>query len=79
MTIIDISDLYTGQAKLKDLPQYLEKIKQMNIKGTDVVLTGQAPIWLYLKIAHELHGYARSLTYDSPVTGKVIIFDHNPF
>ena len=79
MTIIDLSHLYTGQAKLKDLPQYLQKIKEMNTRGEDVIITGQAPIWLYLKIAHELHGFARSLTYHSPVTGQVVIFDHNPF
>ena len=44
-----------------------------------VLLTGQAPIWLYLKIAHALHGKARRLIYRSPVTGDVVIFDHDPF
>ncbi|MDO9578457.1 MAG: CRISPR-associated protein Csx3 [Candidatus Cloacimonadales bacterium] len=79
MTTINLSHLYTGQAKLKDLPQYLHKIKKMHTRGEDVIISGQAPVWLYLKIAHELHGIARSLTYNSPVTGEVIIFDHNPF
>jgi hypothetical protein len=40
------------------------------------VLTGAAPVWLYLKIAHALHDKARKLIYRSPVTGDVVIFDH---
>jgi hypothetical protein len=44
-----------------------------------VVLTGQAPVWLYLKVAHALHGKARKLIYASPVTGEIVIFDHDPF
>ena len=43
------------------------------------MLTGQAPVWLYLKIAHALHGKAKKLIYDSPATGEVVIFDHDPF
>ncbi len=79
MTTINLTHLCAGQAKLEDLPKYLKKIKEMSTGGEDVTITGQAPIWLYLKIAHELHGIARSLTYGSPVTGDVVIFDHNPF
>ncbi|MFZ8852729.1 MAG: CRISPR-associated protein Csx3 [Armatimonadota bacterium] len=40
------------------------------------MLTGQAPIWLYLAVAHDLHGKARRLLYTSPTTGEVLIFDH---
>jgi CRISPR-associated protein (Cas_csx3) len=47
--------------------------------GNEVVLTGAAPVWLYLKIAHALHGKATRLLYRSPVTGDVVIFDHDPF
>jgi hypothetical protein len=47
-------------------------------EGNTVVLTGQAPVWLYLKSAHALHGKARKLIYRSPVTGDVVIFDHSP-
>jgi hypothetical protein len=43
------------------------------------VLTGQAPVWLYLTVAHALHGKARKLVYPSPVTGEVVMFDHDPF
>lgn len=79
MTTINISEIFTGgQAKLLDYPKYEKKIKELAPAGEDIVLTGAAPIWLYLKLAHALHGIARSLTYDSPVTGKVVIFDHNP-
>ncbi|MEW6419599.1 MAG: hypothetical protein AB1480_16045 [Nitrospirota bacterium] len=39
----------------------------------------KAEIWLYLKIAHALHGKARKLIYRSPVTGNVVIFDLSPY
>lgn len=42
-------------------------------------LLSSAPVWLYLKIAHALHGKAKKLVYRSPVTGDVVIFDHDPF
>ena len=78
---IDLSELYTatGQAKLADLPAYEAKVKELVPPGVDVTLTGNAPIWLYLRIAHALHGRARILTYNSPVTGSVEIFNHNPY
>lgn len=77
---LDLSTLYaaTGTAKLADLPAYEARLKQLVPPGSDVTLTGQAPVWLYLRIAHALHGIARSLTYDSPVSGPVEIFNHNP-
>lgn len=43
-----------------------------------IQVTGRAPVWLYLKVAHALHGKARKLVYDSPVTGEIVIFDHSP-
>jgi hypothetical protein len=33
---------------------------------------------MYLRIAHALHGIARALYYESPVTGRVEIFNHSP-
>jgi hypothetical protein len=54
------------------------RVKEIVPPGADVTLTGPSPVWLYLRIAHALHGIARSLTYDSPVTGPVEIFNHNP-
>ena len=77
--LIDLRTLYDDTAKLTDLDTYAEKARALAGDGNDVVLTGQAPVWLYLKIAHALHGKARKLTYTSPVTGEVVIFDHDPF
>jgi len=77
--IIDLRLLYESAAKLSDLEEYIQKSVQQAGDGNDVVLTGQAPVWLYLAVAHALHGKAKKLTYRSPVTGDVVIFDHNPF
>ena len=77
--IIDLKLLYGETAKLEELPKYIEKAKKLAGEGNEVVLTGQAPVWLYLKVAHALHGKARRLIYSSPVTGEVVIFDHDPF
>lgn len=68
----------TGTAKLADLPAYEARARELDPPGADVTLTGPAPVWLYLRIAHALHGRARKLTYDSPVTGLVEIFNHDP-
>ena len=66
-------------AKLSDLPQYLREAENKAGSGNEVVLTGRAPVWLYLAVAHALHGKAKKLIYRSPVTGDIVIFDHNPF
>ena len=77
---LDLSTLYatTGTAKLADLSTYEDEVKRSVPLGVDVTLTGPAPVWLYLRLAHTLHGIARSLCYDSPVTGPILVFDHNP-
>lgn len=76
--IINLEDFYSDTAKLSDLDAYVQKAKELAGEGNEVILTGAAPVWLYLKIAHALHGKARKLIYRSPVTGDVVIFDHNP-
>lgn len=78
---IDIETLYadTGAAKLANLKEYERKARELAGAGNEVVLTGQGPIWLYLRIAHSLHGKALKLYYRSPITGDVEIFDHSPF
>ena len=76
---IDLKAIYGETAKLAELPQYLDKVLAQAGEGRRVVLTGAAPVWLYLKAAHTLHGKARTLVYSSPVTGEVVIFDHDPF
>lgn len=80
MQILDISTLYhsTETAKLADLHGYEAAAKDAISPGADATLTGPAPVWLYLRLAHALHGHCRSLTYESPVSGPVPIFDHNP-
>ena len=77
---LDVSTLYaaTGAAKLAELAAYEARVKKLVPPGVDVALTGNGPIWLYLRLAHALHGRARKLIYDSPVTGPVEIFDHDP-
>ena len=78
--ILDISTLYaaTGTAKLAELPAYEARARELVPPGADVRLTGPGPVWLYLRLAHTLHGIARVLNYDSPVTGPVEVFNHNP-
>lgn len=77
---IDIETLYSGTetAKLAELPEYEAKVKALAGSGNEVTLTGRGPIWLYLRIAHALHGTSRKLIYNSPVTGDVVIYDHSP-
>ncbi|MCC5844861.1 MAG: hypothetical protein JJU05_11470 [Verrucomicrobia bacterium] len=78
--IIDLSKLYasTKTAKLVNLPDYESAVLKQVPPGSRVTLTGPAPVWLYLRLAHTLHGIARTLHYESPVTGSVLIFDHSP-
>jgi len=80
--VINIEDIYKQsgieQAKLSMIKEYIQKVKDFAGEGNSIVLTGAAPVWLYLKITHALHGRARRLIYRSPVTGDVVIFDHSP-
>jgi hypothetical protein len=76
--VIDIKTIYGDQAKLALIPEYEVKAIELAGKGNDITLTGAGPVWLYLRLAHTLHGKCRSLSYDSPVTGLVVVFDHNP-
>jgi CRISPR-associated Csx3 family protein len=76
--IIDLSTFYNSNARLSEIDAYISKAQALAGEGNEVILTGQGPVWLYLKIAHALHGKARKLTYRSPVTGDVVIFDHSP-
>ncbi|MCX7969396.1 MAG: CRISPR-associated DxTHG motif protein, partial [Armatimonadetes bacterium] len=75
--VIDLKSLYGEVAKLDELTSYLERAKELAGEGNEVVLTGQAPVWLYLAVAHALHGKAKRLLYTSPTTGEVLIFDHS--
>ena len=77
---LNVLQLYreTRQAKLADWGLYLDRALAAVPPGVDVVLTGPGPIWLFLKLAHALHGRARALYYESPVTGPIEIFNHDP-
>jgi hypothetical protein len=77
--VVDLHGLYEDTAKLSLSPAYLTKALEVAGEGNEVILTGKAPVWLYLAAAHALHGKATKLIYRSPVTGDVVIFDHNPF
>ena len=86
MITLDLSTFYTGTAKLADLPLYTQKALDLAGEGNHVFLTGRAPIWLYLKVAHALHGKAKKLSYRAPNTidpqtgqDEVLIFDHDAF
>jgi hypothetical protein len=76
---IDLATFFSETAKLSDLSTYIEKALELAGEGNEVILTGSAPVWLYLAVAHALHGKAKKLIYRSPVTGDIVIFDHNPF
>jgi len=76
--IIELNTLFSEVAKLSEMDKYIQKAKELAGEGNEVVLTGASPVWLYLKIAHALHGKAKKLIYRSPVTGDVTIFDHSP-
>lgn len=77
--VIDIGGLFSGKALIAELDAYISKALSLAGAGNEIVLTGAAPIWLYLKVAHALHGRAKRLIYQSPVSGDVVIFDHDPF
>ncbi len=79
MIVIDLSTLYSETAKLARLEDYVWQALETAGEGNEIILTGAGPVWLYLAIAHALHGKARKLIYRSPVTGDLVIFDHDPF
>ena len=78
--VIEINHLWEKDitAKLEKIPEYIRESNELAGLGNHIVLTGPAPIWLYLKIAHALHGTARRVIYSSPVTGEIEIFNHSP-
>lgn len=79
--VIDVSTFYGETAKLAELAEYERRALDLAGEGNDVVLTGQGPIWLYLRLAHRLHGRAKRLTYRSPALteGDVVVFDHDAY
>jgi hypothetical protein len=74
--VLDLSQLFSERAVLAELPAMRARALAQVPAGADVIITGAAPIWLYLPIAHALHGVAARLRYQSPVAGLVLVFDH---
>ncbi len=77
-TVIHLDSLFPGRARLAARETYRQQVLAMVPPGAVVTLTGAAPVWLYLELAHALHGRAAALYYESPVTGKIAIFNHDP-
>lgn len=76
---IRLDELFKDVAKLDRLAEYEKQAVELAGEGSEVVLTGAAPVWMYLGIAHALHGKVKRLVYRLPVTGDVEIFNHDPF
>jgi len=76
---INLEAFYEGTAKISQIGGYCQAAVRQAGDGNEIVLTGKAPVWMYLAVAHALHGKACKLVYRSPVTGDVVIFDHDPF
>ena len=76
--VIDLSTFYTLRAKFSEISSYRQKAIDLAGNDKEVVLTGAAPVWLYLDIAHALHRKVKSLVYRSPVTGDAVIGDYAP-
>lgn len=75
--IVDVRALYDGTARVSELAAYEAKARAIAGEGNVVILTGKGPIWLYLRLAHALHGLARRVIYRAPESGDVVIFDHD--
>jgi hypothetical protein len=74
--IIDLSTIHGGQPRLDKLNSYIRQILKLAGSGNTVILTGDAPIWMYLIIAHALNDKAAVLKYVSPETGEITVFNH---
>jgi hypothetical protein len=81
MVEIDLNKIWIKwdkSAKLCLINYYIADALEQAREGNVAALTGAAPVWMYLKIAHALHGKVTQLWYTSPATGLVLIFNHDP-
>ena len=82
---VDLQSIYNSlsgkEAKLSDIDLYVDDALKKAGEGNVVTLTGAAPIWMYLKIAHALHGKVKKLYYYAPgqAIDKFEIFSHDPY
>jgi len=78
--IVNVEDIYGKKegknALVAEIPTYVKMVVEKVETEKEVILTGAGPVWLYLVLAHALHGKTALLMYDSPVTGPIIIHDH---
>jgi hypothetical protein len=81
---IDLKKIYNeisgDTAKIIIVEKYLLEVLNQAGEGNIIILTGAAPIWLYLKSGHALHGKAKKLLYSAPGQGieEFEIFNHDP-
>lgn len=73
---LNLTELYGEKAAVKDINRYTANALRRIGFCRSVVLTGGAPVWLYLAIARSLHGKVSRLVYSAPNSGDVVIFDH---
>lgn len=73
---IDVKKIYGEQAALSELAAYELKVLELAGEGNAVELTGPGPVWLYLRLAHVLHGRVTQLSYNIPGCGPVLVFSH---
>ena len=82
--VVDLSTFYTSRAKFSELSSYRQKAIDLAGNDKEVILTGAAPVWLYLKIALALQGKVKSLIYRAPLVNgcvslsDVVIGDYAP-
>lgn len=74
--ILNLAELFGEKAVIGEKSAYTANALKRIGRSREVILTGAAPIWLYLLVARELHGKVSRLVYRSPNTAEVVIFDH---
>lgn len=73
---VDLSVLYGERARFSDIDGYLAALDELTSDAQEVILTGRAPVWLYLHAALKLKGKRRLLYRDGP--GHMFeIFDYS--
>jgi hypothetical protein len=61
-----------GAAAVSLLPVW-----QVGDPAVEVTVTGAAPTWGWMCIAHSLHGHVSKLIYSAPNTPMIVIYSHS--
>jgi hypothetical protein len=61
-----------GAAALALLPEW-----QVGDPAVEATITGAAPVWGWLCIAHSLHGRVSKLIYAAPNAPEIVIYSHS--